>query len=435
MDFFDSVSPFLPQNIRMFLRILYSGLDNKRFFKAIAERHIGGLNRDNINLFFERLDCVEQEAKNVASGIFLDKEFMIKILGINPDESDLALIREIQDNGDRHNRQALESSKFVRFSMVLEEFGLKEITENEWCRIWNYVINKLDLEETKSCWHPDSGETCNKIIAAHSIQEAKWLKFIANSKSEVEPLPMFKTRRDKNTINYKSVFYGLCGKHDKMFNPIEISDYCRTEEQHFLYAYRAFLYSSHRLLKYRHLYSSGVQFEKDILNNKALLDEALLNKNYGFITTDIITLPYYPIVGTGAFSLYLNFLGKEIKHSKDRNGKIFLTILPDKNSCTTIILISYFEMDKPLYSSIVRQMNSRRIQKLDLSRLIIGHLDNVYFNPDYYRQFISKQESTMFDYLEEVQFDYRPFGSDEVMVLTQPDYLKSSRHDLNLFRD
>ncbi len=117
----------------------------------------------------------------------------------------------------------------------------------------------------KECIHPDKCNCSEKIIGAHSIQNNKILSKIADNGMLYMPCPkpdLSFTLQNKYGRKEATVFSGFCGYHDKTtFQPIEDKDYIATEEQIFLYVYRAFAIEYHKK-------QESVRMHQIILSNK-----------------------------------------------------------------------------------------------------------------------------------------------------------------------
>src|SRR5205085_2317407 len=108
--------------------------------------------------------------------------------------------------------------------------------------------------------------------------------------------------------NAASIFWGFCNTHDKIFYPIETSPYTKTNEQHFLFAYRAFVVASHKKEEVGNFMNFGEQAVKDTAETKKIFDDAILAADYGCIETFVIELPaFYPIAVSSCFYLDYDF--------------------------------------------------------------------------------------------------------------------------------
>ncbi|MCK4921369.1 MAG: hypothetical protein KAS71_10010 [Bacteroidales bacterium] len=349
--------------------------------------------------------------------------------GINLEnfEEIIKLISKLPDIAER------KPSDFALF----DKFGLSDISENDQIVITR-ELQRRSIESNKKCWHPEASlETCRinssgKIIisAAHSIQNNGILsRIVENGHVMGYTLDKAEFEGKEYGKNHASIFWGFCNIHDSIFNPIEISPYKGTEEQHFLFAYRGFVISSHKKEESTYWIDYGEQSINDIKKNKKLFDSAILSKEYSVIKTEVFELPaMYPIAVSSSFYLDFDFNGNAINHSEDRMEDIYVTLFPTNNK--TYFLISYFKQDANLYSDLGNQLRKRNKLKSDITMLVAAHTENVYFNPIYYKTFIEKHEEELERISFQSQFDYASVGKDNEISIefsfTPNDYLNNS---------
>lgn len=380
---------------------------------------IGGLNPENYDKFIRRVRALLNLFKKKDSSSNPMNDFLAVIAPEAAIREKLFLIR--------HN---------------LSEFNLKNVSKSDAAQIWKRVV-KIVNDKTQFCWHPDaSTKICTKdnigkvkISSAHSIQRRKILKNLSENNS----VKQFKLNRfEKNfdiPIKFASTFYGFCDCHDKMFDPIEKKDYSGDIEQNFLFAYRAFVYSSHIKLVFNEFYDYGSQVLNDINNTKKIFNKSILKKDYSIVVTDVIVFNYeYPIVVVSTSDLDYDYNGKDIVHSDSRMEEFFLTVLPQNGK--TYILFSYFRDDSNLYGDIINQIKKRTDIRSDLSVLIAGHCENVFFKPSYYEKYIECQELYIDKLVEQTQLDFVKFdgyGKEmEPLSLTPKNYL-NNEFNIQLF--
>lgn len=326
---------------------------------------------------------------------------------------------------------------------VFDKFNLTDVSEDDFTVIIREVM-KRGIESSKRCWHPEASETtCNvdstgKIIvsAAHSIQNNGVLSKIVE-KGHVMSYILDKGDFDGKQIgkNHASIFWGFCNTHDSIFAPIETSPYTGTPEQHFLFAYRGFVVSSHKKIEVSSWMNFGTQSDIDIQENKKLFDAAIHAKNYSIIETEVFELPaFYPIAVSSAFNLEFDFEGNAIEHSDERMEDIFVTLLPVDNK--TYFFISYFSQDKHLYGNLGEQLRKRNNLKSDITMLIAAHTENIYFNPVYYTTFIEKHEEILKTIVSESQMDHAIIDeNDEIKVTSSftPNNYLNNPHKIYFF--
>ena len=296
---------------------------------------------------------------------------------------------------------------------IFDKFNLTDITEEEFPVIMREVFRR-GIEKSKFCWHPEaSAARCNidnngQIIvsAAHSIQNNGVLSKIVEN-GHVMGYAMEKGEFDGKELgkNHASIFWGFCNKHDAIFRPIEVQPYIQTLEQNFLFAYRGFVVSSHKKIEVSTWMNFGEQSDNDINENKKIFDSAILINDYSVVETEVFELSaFYPIAASSAFYLDYDFEGKEIPHSEERMEDIFVTLYPVDNK--TYFLLSYFSKDKHLYGDLGNQLRKRNNLKSDITMLIGGHTENVYFHPLYYKTFIEQYEKILKLILFHTQMDH-----------------------------
>lgn len=109
-------------------------------------------------------------------------------------------------------------------------------------------LNEIKRNESRGrCLHYESGEQCNEIISAHSIQKSKQLGAIAENGHVYRVISDLSTMRKNNGrpapkkigVKRVSTFSGFCKKHDnELFMPIDDFLLEPNAEQIVLYAYR-----------------------------------------------------------------------------------------------------------------------------------------------------------------------------------------------------
>jgi hypothetical protein len=323
------------------------------------------------------------------------------------------------------------------------KLGLQDIADTDFLIILKEVIRRA-IEQNKTCWHPlASNTTCNidnagRIIysAAHSIQNNGVLSQISEDGCVLGyaleegdfSVKMFGKK-------HASIFWGFCNNHDSIFSPIETVPYAKTDEQNFLFAYRGFVVSGHKKTEASILYNFGEQSDNSIKGNKILFDQAILNREYSCIETIVIELPaFYPVAVSSCFYLDFDFEENLIKHSDERMEYIFITLLPNGNK--TYFLLSYFKIDAPLYGLLGTQLVTRNNLKSDISVLIVGHTENIFFNPTYYKSYIEKQKGAFERLMIETQFDIGKLDNSNlvknVTSITPNDYL-TNKYRISLF--
>lgn len=352
------------------------------------------------------------------------------------------------DNYDDFIKEVRELPPIIQitpnhFTDIIKKFGLIDISEGELIVIQREV-RRRSIEKSKICYHPDASEknceTDSKgriiISAAHSIQNNGILHQIAEE-GHVTGIDFDGPGYGGSKIGKRlaSIFWGFCNKHDAMFYPIETQPYSGSEEQHFLFAYRAFTIVRHKKVEASNLIDFGEQANNDLIRTAEMFNSALTSKTYSSVTTDVIELPnHYPIAVASAFYLDFDFNSEPIVHSENRMEFIFVTLLPQEKR--TLFLISYFSEDQLLYSKIAKQIAKREKIKSDISILLSPHAENIYFNPTYYRAFIEEQEDQISKAFMEAQLDLAEIGDDNIPTNLKsftPDNYLQNPYKINLF--
>jgi hypothetical protein len=326
---------------------------------------------------------------------------------------------------------------------VFNKFSLTDLTEKEFNVVMNEV-KRRGKEKSKFCWHPEaSTATCNvdaagKIIisAAHSIQNNGVLSKIIED-GEVMSYNLNKSEFEGKEVhkNQASIFLGFCNKHDAIFRPIENYPYTGTDEQHFLYAYRGFVVSSHKKIEVSNWINFGPQSDNDIVENRKIFDLGIINKDFSKVETEVFVLPaFYPIAVSSSFYLDYDFEGNPIKHSDDRMEDIHVTLFPEGNK--TYFLLSYFKHDAHLYGKLGAQLQARNNLKSDITMLIAAHTENVFFNPKYYKVYIEQYEKFLDLIFFQTQMDYFNIDENDKMSFdfsfTPSNYLHNA-YEINFF--
>jgi len=355
--------------------------------------------------------------------------------GLTPDRID-ELLAEL--NGFADAEINLERIQFV--ANISKKYGLKDVTEQEMIPVMRQLMKEGEAL-TETCWHPLAPGECSlengkpKITKAHSIQNNRILKAIAKDG--------YTTMFDRLSAdfagveihkNIASTFRGMCNKDDGVFEPIDKFPFTNTPQQRFLFAYRSFLYSMHIKHQVSYYTDYGPEWLVDFKANKDIFDHALLTEDWSRVEGGKIQIPnFYPIAASGSFYLEYDFEGKAIPHSDSRMEFIHVDLFPEVNR--TIFLISYLKEDAHLYSQLIPQLKARNNYRNDLSALLGGHTENIYFHPDYFSAFMEGQDVAFKRMLRDSQLDHVDIDGDgnwDITSLTPEDYL-SNRHGIKLF--
>jgi len=329
--------------------------------------------------------------------------------------------------------------------LIFNKFNLTNITKDD-SMIIIREVNKRGVENNKKCWHPQASNTTCKIddfgktivSAAHSIQNNGVLSQITEDGHVIGyAVDRGEFKGKLLSKNRASIVWGFCNTHDAIFKPIEITPYARTDEQHFLFAYRGFVVAAHKKIEISEWNNFDSQSDKDIIENKKIFDESILTNNFSVIETEVFELPaFYPIVVSSSFYLDFDFEGNPISHSDNRMENIYVTLLPSGSK--TYFFLSYFKQDKNLYGNLGNQIRKRNNLKSDITMLIAAHTDNVYFNPTYFKNFIEKYIEILNLIMFQTQNDYVTIDKNNQenieFSFTPNDYLNNI-YGINFFED
>lgn len=301
----------------------------------------------------------------------------------------------------------------------------------------------------------DENECSGKIIEAHSIQNNRFLKKIAQN-GDIYYLKIGVADDDKLMFEFEkkgrksfSTFRGFCKKHDKeLFQPIEDREYTETDEQNFLFAFRAFAREMHAkkesVLYFKNMSSLdnlnmssflGIIdiLTKEELTLKLFTEElkifkmAIKEKKYDCIYTyKIILEKEYPIVCNSTFIPYVdanfNSVFSDEEYNKiqlgELNPNIFLNVFPANNK--TYILLSCLEKNKDILKKFFESLFDKQYIKEKISSLILHYAENTGFSPEYINKYFLEEE------LNEIKNLYQK---------TLENTLYTGKTQINLFRD
>lgn len=289
------------------------------------------------------------------------------------------------------------------------------------CMVKHQLDKQLKNSRIRQCVHPNKNECAKKIKKAHSIQNNKILTQIARdgeiTMADFEANEyVFKVIMKPKGRAIATTFSAFCDYHDSIvFSPIENNDYQGTDQQNFLFAYRAFAYEYHSKLEAFEMHKSasaptnpesrfiadsvskGYNFsERDLEYCKKVLDEAIIAGNYNIINT--IALQFNgatKVAVCSGFYLEYDLEGNRLNNmaSPDRLKMLILNIFPQNN--TTFALFSWLREDNDFYEVFKQQLlslgSSEQLQFLN--NLIPNHCINVAIGPDLWDSFaLSEQE-------------------------------------------
>lgn len=260
----------------------------------------------------------------------------------------------------------------------------------------------------KQCLHPNDQECSEKIIAAHSIQNNKILKSIADNgclympshKSDNPFLPMTKWGRREATV-----FTGFCGYHDnELFKSIENYDFNKTAEHVFLYIYRCFAIEYHRkqeAIKMQQLVYNkkpslirnqpddpfiGVKLSlSDLSVCKEKFDESIKNKKYDILQYIIWEFDEKINFAASGFEVVCTDLkGNKIQDILDtaiHAKHLFYSVFPEgtKSYC----ILAWIKEEDDIFSEYYNQLIDLEYeqQKKFINNLLPRTTENIVINP------------------------------------------------------
>ncbi len=237
----------------------------------------------------------------------------------------------------------------------------------------------------KECIHPNKSSCSERIIGAHSIQNNKILAKISDNGKVYMPCPkpdLIFSLQNEYGRKEASVFTGFCGYHDKItFQPIEDHDFIGTDQQIFLYVYRAFALEYHKKqeavrmeqivfsnkpsiidIPYRTIegktgFSMAVD---DFEEEKELFDKAILNEQYDILTSIVWTFDGFSnFAATGGEAPQVDFDGRKIQDLLNPNvcaHHIYLCVFPEKDK--TYAIIAWLKKYDDIFSTIKERLIS-----------------------------------------------------------------------------
>ena len=237
----------------------------------------------------------------------------------------------------------------------------------------------------KECIHPEKENCSERIIGAHSIQNNKILLRIADNGKLYMPCPkpdLSFNLQNEYGRKEATVFTGFCGYHDKItFQPIEDRDFDGTDEQIFLYIYRAFALEYHKKQEAARMEQIVFKNKPSIANmdgrtidgktgfdlaildyeeEKNLFDRALIDKQY-----DVLTSVVWEFEGISNFAAtageapVYDFTGRKIQDLLNPNmpaRHIYMCVFPENNK--TYVIIAWLKEYDELFSSIKKKFDS-----------------------------------------------------------------------------
>ncbi len=275
---------------------------------------------------------------------------------------------------------------------------------------------------SKVCLHPEAGpKHCNAIIDAHTVQRARTLQKLLDTKNHV--MTFYPPEWDANELlrvhkkgwKLASTFTGFCRNHDaKTFAPLENKPFEFSTEAAFLLSYRALcheLFQKHGAarsnLALRQKIDKGqptdVQREhqrkfvlmhagitkaiKDLRETKTHADRALLTKNYedwGFACLEF-SGPL-SLATTGAPTPNVDFNGQHLQTLHDQGTPIQHLYLSIVSRPTGAAVVFGWRKDHAAPRRMVESLLaiSQPLLSTYIVQFVFAHIENVYFSSSWW---------------------------------------------------
>ena len=265
-------------------------------------------------------------------------------------------------------------------------------------------IQKLRKRFGPLCLHPNKSDCVHQMIDAHTISKSNVLRLIAKNGNVLMPTVLEfggEFTVQKYGINKATAFPCFCHEHDKMFYPIDGGNAEITDENTFLYAYRAFAASYYKLLREMNCCSriseqynlesnplslvlgAFLQHNKNILDTyKQQFDQAILANEIDILETSSMVLGYRTaIAASTCLSLEFDLYGNRIKKDGHNLPVVFISIIPQLDR--TNIIFSWFKQDREIFLKLKNQFAEypHRYIMTALNNLIPLDCENMVLSP------------------------------------------------------
>lgn len=285
-------------------------------------------------------------------------------------------------------------------------------------------INSIQSElrhngKISKCFHHKQNECNGKIKKAHSIQRNGRLSLIegnVNGNKKVYSFVEFTVNKNSTLIELKpigksdaSTFNGFCDYHDNsLFSAIENQDFIDSDEQCFIFSYRAFAHTHHMKTEQVKTFKTPSKFNlilgKDItpllqgtivaynegVELKKRMSNILDAKSYNDLDYLSIDLgAFYPIACSSAMSpKYSPKTNEKLNYHSDFTipyEDVFINIIPDVNG-TKVILSCFPDHKKSIQYIDEFESLSFYNQKKILSGIMVGLVENTFISPYIYNK-------------------------------------------------
>lgn len=276
-------------------------------------------------------------------------------------------------------------------------------------KIMNDLYKKTDF---KTCLYPIKSECEKSIKEAHTLQDNGVLSLLCDEHQNVMVANPLKISYENTAIvpvsrHNATTFYGFCSYHDsKVFSPIETKPYIHSDEQNFLFAYRALAQEYHK--KTRLKKSMQISFKEnpscltipEVVANyrlqmlavqdsemiKEIFDNAILSSQNDILETLVI-----PYVGQLAFSttfmcslaydLRYRMINDPYSFDSKRQKPLFLSAISGQQ--TSYFIFSCLKQDYSEYENFFNDLNNMEIDKfrMFINNFIPLYTENIILSP------------------------------------------------------
>lgn len=295
--------------------------------------------------------------------------------------------------------------------------------------------------ETKQCYVIGCR---NATIKAHSISNKRLLLKLSDNGMVMHKSKIANTIGElaETGRGAATVFRGLCGEHDKMFLPIDNTDYIvGNSEQEYLFALRAAAHefsvksavqNAVEAVAYEHklahpdnmpdlekfILAHSIGLKDQSATRSIFIDTAKKNKHNVIETVTIAVNEELPMAVNSSFDIELDDQGNLINdHSetedafKKRMKPCFLNIFPQNGK--TYCLISYWRKDRTTYAFIEKLNSMSELdKKVLISNLIAVYTENFVANPTFWKSLTLQRQD---QYLAVFNSTFTPFHASLVL--------------------
>lgn len=295
-------------------------------------------------------------------------------------------------------------------------------------RLQNMLQSNWRETDFKICF-AGNDDCKGNIKSAHSIQNNRILNRISESghvynieasviNSNLQP--EFK----KISKNKASTFFGFCDYHDtEIFKAIELNTYEGTEQQNFLFAYRAFFVAYHKVIrKMSVLRNSFKKYPSSLLDPQSiimyrtaqldikddeleygLLQNMFIKQDYSEIKSFVYVLKYEVNFAVSSYFSISKDMSNNVLHNiYDLDESIiipgvFINVFPVEGK--TNIIISYNKNIESNYSRLFKQMKDATEEEFlnYLSYIIFNFTEDFYFRPSSIEALNENQKDSMIE--------------------------------------